>query len=156
MKDKSEKKSLTIELEKAPVDGYVPSDEEYEILKKFGLNKSFEDSIEADRALVYNPQHFPGLYLSSEDHDRIYKNIVGDVLDKIPTPEENSKQVQTNSKLTELSEELKKAKEALVQLCETNPEQAKQLAIEVLIKTGVIDSSNNIEKAQILVKKKQK
>ena len=155
MKDKSEKKSLTIELEKAPADGYVPSDEEYEILKKIGVNKSFVDSIEADRTLVYNPQHFPELYLSSEDYDRIYKNIVGDVLDKIPTPEENSKQVQTNSKLTELSEELKKAKEALVQLCETNPEQAKQLAIEVLIKTGVIDSSNNIEKGIVLTKKKQ-
>ncbi len=74
---------MRIVLEKADANGYKISDSEYEILQNLGINNVITSSAELGGLEVHNPQNFPGLYLSSEDYDRIYKNVVGDVLDSI-------------------------------------------------------------------------
>lgn len=194
-------KPKRIVLKRAPDDGYEISDEEWEIVRRLTGEK--EDK-------------FKGLYLSSEDYDRIYKNVVGDVLAACDTQEnvktsnqsngnksskeeivypgiieddpkyENwsgfcnidafSKQgcqnfpkvtgrirhkiveykVNENIELAKLAEGLRRTREALIELCETNPEQAKELAIEALIRTGVIESNGDIEKAKTYTKEGKK
>lgn len=71
---------MRIVLEKAPREGYKISDEEAQILNKMNAHESVKS--EFDRT-IHNPIHFPGLYLSEEDYQRIYDNIVGNVLNAI-------------------------------------------------------------------------
>ena len=128
-----ERKPQKIILKKAPEEGYEITDEEMEILNKLNGTKKDE---------------FEKLYLSSEDYDRIYQNVVGDVLEVATKPQENKE-------LKKLSEGLKKTRQELVELCETNPEQAKELAIEALIRTGVIESSDEVEKGKSYIKERK-
>lgn len=129
-----ERKPQKIILKKAPEEGYEITDEEMEILNRLNGTKKDE---------------FEKLYLSSEDYDRIYQNVVGDVLEAATKPQENKE-------LKKLSEGLKKTRQELVELCETNPEQAKELAVEALIRTGVIESSDEIEKGKPYIKERKK
>lgn len=71
---------MRIFLEKAPREGYKISDEEAQILNKMNAHESVKS--EFDRT-IHNPIHFPRLYLSEEDYQRIYDNIVGNVLNTI-------------------------------------------------------------------------
>ena len=71
---------MRIVLERAPKEGYKISDEEFEILNKMNANERIRNEFEKP---IYNPIHFPGLFLSEEDYKRIYDNIVGAVLNAI-------------------------------------------------------------------------
>ena len=62
---------------------------------------------------------------------------------------------QKNKELKKLSEGLKKTRQELIDLCKTNPEQAKELAIEALIRTGVIESSDEVEKGKTFIKERK-
>ena len=183
-----ERKPQKIVLKKAPEEGYEITDEEMEILNRLNGTKKDE---------------FEKLYLSSEDYDRIYQNVVGDVLEAVTKPQENNESVvypgiieddpkyenwsgfcnvdafskhgcqkfpkvtgkirhkiigfkpNENQELTELTEGLKRTREELVTLCETNPEQARELAIEALIRTGVIESSDEVEKGKAYIKERK-
>lgn len=132
-KKKESEKAPKVKLKKAPEEGYEITDEEMEIINRLNGPKKDE---------------FDKLYLSSEDYDRIYQNVVGDVLEVTTKPQENKE-------LTELADGLKKARQELVKQCETNPEQAKELAIEALIRTGVIESSDKIEKGKVYTKERK-
>ena len=133
LEKKEERKPQKIVLKKAPEEGYEITDKEMEILNRLNGTKKDE---------------FEKLYLSSEDYDRIYQNVVGDVLEVATKPQENKE-------LKKLSEGLKKTKQELVELCESNPEQAKELAVEALIRTGVIESSDDIEKGKAFIKERK-
>ena len=133
LEKKEERKPQKIVLKKAPEEGYEITDKEMEILNRLNGTKKDE---------------FEKLYLSSEDYDRIYQNVVGDVLDAVTKPQENKE-------LTELAEGLKRTREELVSLCESDPEKAKELAIEALIRTGVIESSDEVEKGKAFIKERK-
>lgn len=45
----------------------------------------------------------------------------------------------------ELSDDLEKVKETLLELCKKDPEKANQIALEILMKIGAIESSDKIE-----------
>lgn len=75
------------------------------------------------------------------------------ILDSCKKDDDNSH--INNKELTELAEGLKRTREELITLCETNPKQAKKLAIEALIRTGVIESSDEIEKSKPYIKERK-
>ena len=70
-----------IQLERADANGYQISDYEFEILQNNNANNKYVSSAEFGGLEVHNPQSLPGLYLSSDDYNRIYRNIVGKVLE---------------------------------------------------------------------------
>lgn len=72
---------MIIQLEKADDNGYQISDYEFEILQNKNANNKYVPSAEFGGLEVHNPQSLSGLYLSSDDYNRIYRNIVGKVLE---------------------------------------------------------------------------
>ncbi len=74
---------MRIILEKADINGYEISDSEFEFFQKYNVSNNAVSFAELGGLEVHNPQNVPELYLSAEDYDRIYQNIVGDVLNSI-------------------------------------------------------------------------
>lgn len=69
---------MRIYLTPANPNGYEITQEEYEKMKEMGISLRNKE----DELRYPNPLDFPQLYLSEEDYDRIYEEVVGKVLRK--------------------------------------------------------------------------
>lgn len=71
---------MKVILEKADIGGYEISDLEFEKFQIFNGSNVIVSSAELGGLKDFNPKDIPELYLNMNDYNRIYKNIVGDVL----------------------------------------------------------------------------
>ena len=123
-----ERKPQKIVLKKAPEEGYEITDEEMEIINRLNGPKKDE---------------FEKLYLSSEDYDRIYQNVVGDVLEVATKPQEKKG-------INELSpEEINEAKKKIDEMLAIIPDELKEAINEVMMRVGVIKTSGNTELTEL-------
>ena len=123
----------------APKEGYLPSEQEMEILR---LRKKSRKNSENTISDV-------NIFLTKEDHEQIAEDVIYSVL-------RNEEQKFESEKSKELIEGLKKAKTELLEINEQDPEKARKLAEEALIRTGVIESSEVVEQGQQFIIKPNK
>ena len=108
----------------APKEGYLPSQQEMEILRSRKKSRKNSENIISD----------VNIFLTKEDHEQIAEKVIYSIL-------RNEEEKTESEKSKELIEGLNKAKTELLEINEQDPEKARELAEEALIRTGVIKAS---------------
>jgi len=108
----------------APKEGYLPSEQEMEILRSRKKPRKNSENTISD----------VNIFLTKEDHEQIAEKVIYSIL-------RNEEEKTESEKSKELIEGLNKAKTELLEINEQDPEKARELAEEALIRTGVIKAS---------------